>query len=220
MDPISNNSTSPVGLLTGPEGGQLGKDEFLTLLIAQVSNQDPLEPMEDTEFIAQLAQFSSLEQQLVSNEQLANLEIGQAAIVNAQVTSLIGGRATVMAQDFEIATPGAVPDLELQLPFSAQSVTVNVVDGSGKTVKQIEMGTTSAGRNALPWDGLDETGQPLPAGTYSVDVFATDTNGEESTGNLLVTAPVTGVTYESGAAQLLIGSVRVSPSAVVEVKRD
>ncbi|MEO1172539.1 MAG: flagellar hook capping FlgD N-terminal domain-containing protein [Myxococcota bacterium] len=220
MDPVSNSSTSPVGLLTGPEGGQLGKDEFLTLLIEQISNQDPLEPMEDTEFIAQLAQFSALEQQMVTNDLLENLEIGQVATVNTQVTSLIGSQVTVLAQDFEVASSGVVPELEIQLPFSAEAVTVNVVNSDGTTVKQIEMGSTAAGRNALPWNGLDDEGQPLPAGTYSVDVFATDTNGEELSGNLLVNAPVTGVTYESGAAQLLIGSVRVSPSAVVDVKRD
>ncbi|MEM6730074.1 MAG: flagellar hook assembly protein FlgD [Myxococcota bacterium] len=210
---------SPVGLLTGPEGGQLGKDEFLQLLIAQLTNQDPLEPMSDQEFVAQLAEFSALEQQVLTNDQLGVLQVGQSAMVNAQVTSLVGGQATVVSREFAVDASGGIPGLELQLGTNAQTVTVNIVDESGTTVRQIELGSVASGRRDLAWDGLDSNGQPVGEGTYTIDVFANDANGNEIDASMLVTAQVTGVTYESGAAQLLLGNVRVSPSSVLEVKR-
>lgn len=221
MDAGSVNGNGAAGVLTGAiaQGGELGKEEFLQLLIAQLTNQDPLNPLEDQEFVAQLAQFSALEQQMVANEQLGVLQVGQSAMVNAQVTSLIGTEVTVASDSFNISANGEMPGLELNLASNAQTVTVNIVDESGRTVRQIEMGSVSAGRSGLRWDGLDESGQPLAPGTYTIDVFANDVDGNEVDASSLVTTRVTGVTFESGAAQLLLGEVRVSPSAVLEVNR-
>lgn len=216
-----NGSGGAAGVLSGAiaEGGELGKEEFLQLLIAQLTNQDPLNPLEDQEFVAQLAQFSSLEQQMVANDQLEVLQVGQSAMVNAQVTSLIGTEATVASDRFDVGSTGDVPEIELRLSANAQTVTVNVVDSAGKTVRQIDLGSVTAGRDGLRWDGLDEEGQPLAPGTYSIDVFAKDVDGSEVDATTLVTTRVTGVTFESGAAQLLLGEVRVSPSSVLEVNR-
>lgn len=217
--PINNAAGAGVLSQAVANGGDLGKDEFLQLLIAQLTNQDPLNPVQDQEFVAQLAQFSALEQQMVTNDQLGVLQVGQSAMVNAQVTSLIGTEATFASNELETSSEGTVPDVEIILAANAETVTVNITDEKGKTVKQIEMGAVSAGRNDLRWDGLDESGQPLEPGTYGVDVFAKDAEGNEVDASTLVTARVTGVTFESGAAQLLIGSIRVSPSSVLEVNR-
>jgi len=196
---------------------QLGKDEFLKLLLAQISAQDPLNPMDDKEFIAQLAQFSSLEQAMQTNERLALLQVMESASANAQVTGLIGKSIVAQGDGLNIAG-GVAPDIRMDLSSAAQQVTVRIIDETGKVVRTLELGNRPAGDLTVAWDGRNDLGIALADGNYRVQVEAVDSQGNDVGIDTLLSGVVTGVVFEDGIGKLLLGDVKINPADVVEVR--
>jgi flagellar basal-body rod modification protein FlgD len=195
----------------------LGKDDFLLLLITQMKAQDPLNPTDSTEFTAQLAQFSSLEQLTNVNSNLQTLQQVQADLMNSQAVNLIG--KTVKATDNSIRLEGgAAEEIQFDLKGDASALLVNVYDLLGGLVRTIQASNQfSAGEQSLTWDGTDNTGQQAPDGNYLFEVLATD-----ALGNLIGTAAftkgqATAATFNGGAASLWIGNQEVPMSTIIEV---
>lgn len=192
---IAPASASSVGTLT--RGSDLGKEQFLELLVAQLQNQDPLNPMDATEFTAQLAQFSSLEQLYGANENLSRM--AQATEENQDLerlsaVSMIGRRVEVAGPDFHY---GDTPvELGYTLDTPAAAVTAQILDARDQVVAVLPQDGVGVGSHYYSWDGSGLNGQSLPPGNYRLQVERLD--GESVTAvPTRVRGVVTGVDLDS-----------------------
>jgi flagellar basal-body rod modification protein FlgD len=194
----------------------LGKDEFLTMLVAQLQYQDPMNPMDSTGFTAQLAQFSSLEQLENINSALESQAAHYASNENAQAVQFIGKQVTAVGNSIELDDSGTAT-LNFDLQGDADGVYFKIYDAAGAYVADFEVGSLSAGEQQVTWDGTDQNGQPLPEGQYSFDVLAVDEQDVSVPATTYATGVVTGVSYQNGQAYLQTDSFLLPLSSVVRV---
>ncbi len=211
----SNQSASLSSAVSGTSN--LGKEDFLKLLVAQLAHQDPLQPMENSEFVAQLAQFSSLEQLMGANQNLAILQVGQAAMTNGQVASLIGREVEAKGDVLNLSASGSAA-INFDLGGAAKEVTIKITDSNGKEVRTLALGARNAGVNSYTWDGKDANGNALPAGSYKIQVSAKDASGTAVDASTRFHGIVTGITYKNGAPILEIGSATVAVGDVISIR--
>jgi flagellar basal-body rod modification protein FlgD len=182
------------------------EQRFLKLLVTQLNNQDPLNPMQNAELTSQLAQMSTVSGIEKLNSTLSGLVNQTGSNQVLQAASLIGYNvlspgdqiATSAPKDGEEPTP--VP-FAVQLPGSAGDVQVKIVDASGRTVRTIEMGSLPEGVNAVTWDGKADDGSAVPAGSYRFTVAATN-DGTQVSATALTFAQVAAV--KQGANGVLL----------------
>ena len=195
----------------------LGKEDFLRLLTTQLSNQDPLNPMDNTAFVSQMAEFSGLEQLMNMSEAVGQLAVAQAIGNGTDMVSFIGKEVAYMGDSIAYKPPGA-ETLGVDLAGEASKVTVTVYDAQGNLVKTIEQeGSFDKGINEVSWDGTDAKGIQVAEGEYSFKVSAHDVDGNRVGANMRMTGTVTGVTYASGFPELIIDGRRVPVGQVMEV---
>jgi len=196
----------------------LGRDEFLKLLVAQLENQDPLEPAKDTEFVAQLATFSSLEQLISANDNLNVLAAGQSNLINSQALGLIGKEALVEA-GHEIRVAKGIPDqLVYALPQQASNATLTIYDNDGTPLRVFDLETTPDGRISLNWDGTDEDGNAVEDGSYRFEVHATDSENEPLELALFQSLPIDGVNFGSEGVSLVSGDQAIPFATILEIR--
>ena len=150
----------------------MGKDDFLQLLVAQLENQDPMNPEDATEFTSQLAQFSSLEQMENANKSLEGLGAMSNEMERMSALGLIGQE--VIAQTDQFHFSGEPVQLGYRLDMPADDVKLYVLNQSGSTVATVSAQEGDPGEYFISWDGLGDTGMPLNAGDYSLAVRAVD----------------------------------------------
>lgn len=176
-----SNVTSPAlgssGLTAATGSSELGKDAFLKLLVAQIQHQDPLKPMEDTQFVTELAQFSALEQTLGINARLDLLATQNQGMANTQISALAGSRVTVRGSMLTSAGNGGSMSVAFELQGDAAATKVQIVDQTGRVVRTLDLGDRPAGFVTTTWDGRDDQGMLLPAGQYRVSVEAKSSSG-------------------------------------------
>ncbi len=194
----------------------LGKDDFLKLLVTQLQNQDPLNPADSTQFVAQLAQFSSLEQLTNVNNNLKTVQLYDQSINNAQAVSFVGKTIKASGSIFEIGT-GQSHEIQYQLGENAAKVYVSITDSTGATVRKIEMDQMSAGNQSVVWNGADENGNAAAAGTYSFSVKAYNSNGDAMNTAAYVEETVTGIGYHDSSTYLQANGIEIPYSAILEV---
>ena len=204
---------------TASQAAAMGKTDFLKLLVAQLQHQDPLQPMNNTEFVAQLAQFSSLEQQIESNQNLSLLQVGQAAMTNSQVTGLIGKVVEAMGGGVQLVKKGGTASLNFTLPSPAKELTVKITDAKGNLIRTLKVSNVQGGLNSLTWDGKDSMGNAMSAGSYKLSYSAVDAAGKSLNVSSKFSGMVTGVTYENGVPVLEIGTTKVKVGDVVAVRQ-
>lgn len=208
-----------LGQTTTGEKGAVNKDDFLTLLMAQLQYQDPLNPMEGTEFTSQLAQFSSLEQLTTINENLECLQLYQASLNNAQAVDFIGKTVRALG-DAVAVTDGIAPDLQFDLAGDAAQVYVSIYDSGNHLVKTIPCGALTEGLQRIEWDGTNGAGDQVADGMYRLEVAAEDANGNAVTASNLVEAEIDGITFEEGSTYLISGELRIAMGDVIAVKQE
>jgi flagellar basal-body rod modification protein FlgD len=216
MDAIAPPGLSSTTSQSPAPSGTLGKHDFLRLLTAQLSHQDPLSPMQGTEFVAQLAQFSSLEQLWNLSDRVNALALAQTAAIGAQAVSFVGRTVTARGGSFRLDGAGGAT-LTMDLAQDASKVTITVVDSAGRTVATREIGALGKGRQTYAFDGRDRDGHLLPAGTYTFRVEAQDASGGRVEATALTRGTVDSVVYSGGAPTLKIGGVEVLLGDVMEV---
>lgn len=215
MDPrIGLNEMGPGSQATSTAGDpNLGKNEFVQLLMAQLGNQDPTAPQDSSAFVAQLAQFANVELAQQQNAQLEALLVAQTANNQTATTQLVGREVLYMAD--EMTVDGKTPELVLDLGAHAQNVRVTLTDDEGNVYQQPPMSSVPAGRTAFTPTGHD--GQPLPDGTYTIQVEADDGQGNGVDVVTAIRAHVDGVTFTEGFPQLLAGGIKLTLADVIEV---
>jgi flagellar basal-body rod modification protein FlgD len=202
--------------------GILGKDDFLRLLITQLRYQDPLNPMEGTEFAAQLAQFSSVEQLANINSNLqASLDgsyLMTQAISNSLATTMIGKE--VKAGTDRVTFDGK-SDVSLGYTLSgpAASVSIKIYDESGTLVRTIAAGGGGSGDHSVEWDGANDAGAALPTGTYRFEVAATNPKGAAVPATPYVTGAITGVRFRADGTYFVVNGQEVPLAEIVEISR-
>lgn len=176
---------------------------FLKLLIAQVSNQDPLEPMDSTAFVSQLAQLTQVEQSIVTN---ANLEKIDTRLGNVEALSdvqLIGRDVTVATDRIELRDGQA--GFSYALSGDATSVTATIKSADGTVLRQLtDQPGTSEASHMLTWDGRDVDGLPVPDGVFQVVIDAKDAKGEAIVYQTTATSRVEELTFRGGQTMLLM----------------
>ncbi|MDO9043216.1 MAG: flagellar hook assembly protein FlgD [Desulfocapsaceae bacterium] len=202
-------STSTTGTSTvAKKDTVMGKDDFLSLLVAQLKNQDPLEPEDPTAFTAQLAQFSSLEQLANLNTTMEGLTTAQANSARLSSLSLIGKDITYNGST--VTLEGKPVEIGYQLDGTASSVTLSIQDANGKTVRTIQAADTElkAGNHFISWDGKDQEGNLLANGKYTLVLQASAAGeGASIAAAPLVRSVVTGIDLSSGIITTRAGEV-------------
>lgn len=194
----------------------MGKNEFMTLLVAQLQNQDPLNPMDSTGFTAQLAQFSSLEQLQNVNSNLSDLSATQAALNNVQAASFIGKTVSAAGSQFEVSN-GHIDPIRFNLEADAEVVKIGIYDAAGNHLRTLEGGAMVAGEQTVAWDGVDLDGNSAQEGIYSFEVLAVDADDQIVDTTTYTNGKVTGVNYKNGTPYLLANQIEIPLSSVISV---
>ncbi len=185
-----------------PKGkSELDKDDFLTLLVAQLSHQDPMNPMEDTAFTAELAQFSSLEQLTEISGGIDKLNNGTERQDMLTAVSFIGKEVVASGNTFS-KTDDGMTNLWYEIQDPMAKGFVNIYDTAGGLVQTIELGASQPGRYEITWDGTDHKGRDQPDGIYGVGMAAEGANGQPVLINMDVVGEVNGIKAENGAFYL------------------
>lgn len=168
----------------GTGNSELGRGEFMELMLAQLKNQNPLEPQENGEFIAQLAQFSSLEEMQKMSGTVEDVA-GQFRSTQALQASAMVGR-TVLAPS-SVGILGAEGGIRgtIDVPASTGGLRVSIENDKGERVRQIDLGTSEPGVKSFSWDGKDGNGNELPQGRYRVVAEASYPDGPEQLGTMV-----------------------------------
>lgn len=240
--PITPHAGAPPGAAPNASpltGGQaLGQDEFLKMLVTQLSNQDPLNPLEGHEFAAQLAQFTSVEQLMSLNETLAgqgemfNLlaeTMGESLVAQVDLLGTLtdslhrSAAAGLVGQTVEVATTaqpwtgeGAVA-LSFELGAPVDEVAVVVRDAEGAVVGTFPTGAFEAGRHTLEWDGTDADGNRLPPGNYTLSLEAIDASGQSITPTIQQQGVVDRVSFGPQGVLVWIDGVAVPFSDITSI---
>ena len=191
----------------------LGKDEFMKLLLAQLKNQDPTKPMDGTDFAAQLAQFSSLEQLSNLNTELQTQGVNQMTMGYAQSVNMIGKEAVTSGGN-TVTANGSSVDMTYSLASDAQNIAVSILDKEGKVIKTLNESNQKAGTNKITWDssGVD-------MGSYTYQVAATDADGAAVAATTLTSGLVTAVHFKNNQISATINGQEVALSDIVEIKQ-
>lgn len=187
---------------------------FLKLLTAQIANQDPLEPMDSTTFVSQLAQLSQVEQTITTNATLEGIAAQLSAAGALSDIQLIGHEVTLATDRVELR--GGTAEFEYQLEEEAQKVTARILAEDGTLLREIEGLAGSAGEtHAVAWDGTDRDGLPVPDATFRVEIEASDAEGEEVGAATYATTEVKELTFESGQPVMVLRNGAEAPSGQV-----
>jgi flagellar basal-body rod modification protein FlgD len=185
----------------------LGQDAFLQLLVTQLEYQDPLDPMDDKDFVAELAQFSSLEQLTEINTGIDSLiSLGQEQEMIGAV-NFMGKTVDATGTALSLSN-GSATGVTFTLPDDASTCIVNVLDSSGDIVRTVDLGVTAAGEVEFTWDGKDYDGNTCDDGEYQIAVTATDSDGNTLTVSSTMSGTVCGIEQVDGTYYLDIGGGR------------
>ena len=217
LDPTNYRTVAPANPFVQRDE-VLGRDDFLTLLVAQLENQDPLEPRKDTEFVAQLATFSSLEQLIDLNKRMDGVISGQDQLVNAQAMDMIGREVLVdTGGRLRLGPDGQAEEIFLELQSQPAAARVEIYDADGRPVRTIPLASTDPGRYRLRWDGTDDDGNAVAPGEYEFRLVTTGTSGEESAGTALVVLPVEGLHFGEDGLSMVSGTRTLPFGSIVEI---
>jgi flagellar basal-body rod modification protein FlgD len=197
------------------ESKGLGRDEFLKLFLAQLNHQDPLNPLDSTQFSSQLAQFSSLEQLFNVNENLEYLKTAQDGGSRYQVLDLIGkeveaeGNSLSLVKD-ETARGVFYSDIPAEC-------SVLISDQEGYPIRELYMDMLESGEHSFVWDGRDQKGNLMEAGAYTYEVAAMAPSGEIIPVETRVRGIVDRINMDGEEPLLYIGSAAIQLSQIMNV---
>jgi len=216
MDISTIGSLSNAGTSSNSIGAKsLGKQDFLNLLLKQLNYQDPMNPMDSTEFTTQLSQFSSLEELTNINSTLSDVLAFQQSMQNASVANLVGKTVKVEGNTAYLSDKA---DINYELSGEASSVEVSIYDGAGRLVRNENIGAHSEGIQQYIWDGKDSSGNKMPQGAYTFIVEARDISGNPVPALSTSSGTVTEVLFEKGLTYIMLnGSTKINLSDIKSI---
>jgi len=210
-----DSAMAPSSQATGKD--ELGKNDFLNLFVTQLQNQNPLEPMDNTQFLSQMAQFSSLEQMQNIAGAMELLTLSQSASTNSQMISLIGKRIVHPGNAFTQES-GQKTELTFNLPEDCPALKLNILNDKGEIVRTIEPEGLKSGFNTYEFDGLDQNGEPLASGQYEYSFVRADNSSDpidiEYFSNLLIDS----VAFGTNSTILKAGHFSIALADILEVR--
>lgn len=195
----------------------VGKDDFLKLLMAQLKNQDPMNPLESTEFTSQLAQFNSLEQLMQVNDELSEIKNSLSLQGKDNPLDYVGRKVKAAGNGITLKDQLAEGGTYL-LDEDAQ-VSIIIYDDQGREVRRIDGGWQGRGEHGISWDGRDMAGKALQDGAYTFEVQAKNAKGAPVSVESYVSGEVTGVKYAYGQPVLMVGNRSVQQEGILEVTK-
>ncbi|MFZ1080612.1 MAG: FlgD immunoglobulin-like domain containing protein [Candidatus Kryptoniota bacterium] len=218
----SSSATSPTSSVSSAlsSTNTLDENDFLQMLITELQNQDPTNPLQSTDLAAQLAQFSQVSELDTMNTNIqdstnANLALTQS-VTNTMAATLIGKE--VRANSNTIVYDGTTqPTLGVTLSSNAADVQIAIKDSNGDVVRTIDAGAMPSGDNKMAWDGKDDSGNAMQAGTYTFSITATDSSGNSVSSAYYTLGVVSGVKYTSNGTYLIVNGSDVDLSDVEEI---
>jgi flagellar basal-body rod modification protein FlgD len=208
----STTATGTTSLAAASSNALQGtSDEFLKLFMAQLQNQDPINPQNSTDMVAQLAQFSSVEQQTQTNTQLGTLTQLQTSSANSNLASLVGRQCDANVGNITLTNASQVPPIEVSSTGSMTGATINITNSAGKVIRTLPI---PANGGAVQWDGKDSSGNTAPAGAYNVAVSSGSTASAISAtwqGN------VNSVQLSASGSSLQMGGIQVQPGDITSI---
>ena len=202
---------------TDKASGTMGQDQFLTLLLAQLKYQDPLNPMEGTEFSAQLAQFSSLEQLVNMNDKLESLEAVQQGSNRLQALNLIGTEVEASGNILSLKDGEMAKGI-----FSVEdwaNCVVNIFDQDGKLIRQLDLGGVNPGEQEFLWDGKDSGGGQMIEGAYPFEIVAVNAEGQTLSVETRIQGKVDSINLENNDPILYIGETALTLDQIKDIKQ-
>ena len=202
---------------TPPRTTDMDRDAFLQLLVAQMKNQDPLNPMKDSEFVAQLAQFSSLEQLVDVNENLKTNSIIAQISNNALVASLIGKNVKVVGNQIHLKNEDPIQGAFIL--SNAGDVSITIRDTYGNNVRTMNLGLKNQGSQEFTWNAKDDNGNTLPAGEYTFEAASIDASGQPIQAIELMQGYVQQVRFANGQAVIVLEDMEITPDQIYEISQ-
>ena len=198
---------------------ELGQDDFLNLLVTQLTNQDPLAPMDSTQFVTQLAQFSELEGTQEMSKRLQEVRDYLASANNFSAVSLLG-KEIEFTGDLVHYETGSEPTISFNLGKEASKVTVTLYDPAGATVRTWTMSDVEAGKQQVDWDGTNQSGDLVSAGTYRFEVTAQDMDKNSVPVGLIEKGTVDKVEFIDGLPYLHVGDQLIGLADIQGIVND
>lgn len=220
---ISNLTSQAAGTPEQAQGGalgsSLGKNDFLKLLVTQMKNQDPINPMDGTKMASQLAQFNSVEQLINLNDGMQALAESQqmlnSGLSNTMAASLAGKTVRALSDKVGLQA-GQDANIDFKLNNIATEVEVTIRDANGNTVRTESLGGLAQGSHQWSWDGTSNAGNEAPEGTYTVEIQAM--NEDQEVGVLTFMEGVAEkVHYSGNGVELFVNGVYIPLGDVEEV---
>lgn len=214
----NNTSAAATGGQRTPATGNrtLGKNEFLKLLTTQLANQDPLSPTDNQAFIAQLAQFASVEQAEAANSRLDALLMAQAANNQTATASLVGKDIVYRTDSVELPATGGTT-ISGELSENAALANAIITDENGKKVRTLTLTDAKAGTVNFEWDGKDDNGTQLEPGKYKIQLTAGDAQHQNVSITQRGRGRATGVSFEDGVPTLVVDGRKIKMSDVIQI---
>lgn len=211
------NYVDPSKKIRSVGNNQLDKDSFLKLLLAQMKNQDPTNPLKSHEMAAQLAQFTSLEKLTNIDESIGGLRKDQAPLQNYESLNLIGKAVSTDSSKIIRSASGETHSVRFNLPQDAQKAKIDIKDASGAIVRTLELTSLKQGRNEINWNGLLEDGSKANIGEYTAAIEAHGSNGRKLAIETKFDGIIDGVQFTAQGPMLTIGKQQLRLSDVSKI---
>ncbi|MCP9454610.1 MAG: flagellar hook assembly protein FlgD [Nitrospira sp.] len=208
----ATESATDVTRSTGPR--ELGQEDFLKLLVTQLKHQDPLNPTSNTEFVAQLAQFSQLEQSIKQAQLLQRAVEAQQTSLQFALVPLVGRRIGVERPFIELGDGSAT--IQFTLERDAARGRLDILDEQERIVRSLDLTNRPAGLNRMEWDGRRGNGELMPPGVYRYRVNAVDAHGDPVLARSYADVTVSAIRMENGIPKLVVGNLSLEPAEIVE----
>jgi flagellar basal-body rod modification protein FlgD len=201
----------------GPAQRELGSEDFLKLLMAQIANQDPLSPFDSDRMMEQISQMNLVQQAMAQTEKLDALLVGIGALNNENAVNLVGKTVDALGATFARETDGP-ETLNFSLAGQAEDVHVAIQDQDGRVVGAVNAHHRGAGENTVTWDGRDLNGNPVPPGQYTFAVTATNEAGQRVEATTAISGIVTEIRFDRGYPVLVIEGQDVTLDQILRIR--